>query len=215
MESAHELTRLLGASASPETVDRMGDYLALLRKWNARINLTGSTEWDVIGAMLREAVWASTLYPETAAFHLDAGSGAGFPALPIKILVPRVRLDLVESRERKCQFLETAVHTLGLNHVRVHNARLSEFLSTCGAESKWDCVSWKALKLGAEDLRQLHAHARPHTQVWMFHGRKPALKDGVRMEPLFEMAHSGKVPGRNDWNLSIYRTSVSRETTPL
>ncbi|MBP1623382.1 MAG: rsmG [Acidobacteria bacterium] len=205
MEFSQELKQLLGALANPQIVRQMGDYLALLQKWNTRINLTASAEWDVIRPMFREALWAATFYPEDAVFHLDIGSGAGFPALPIKILVPRIALDLVESRERKCQFLETAVHTLGLEGVRVHNARFSGFLSVCGEEKKWDCVSWKALKLGAEDLRQLHKHAHPNTQVWMLHGREPALQDGVRMEPLFEMERMEKTPGRRDWNLSVYR----------
>jgi len=208
MDSAEELKRLLAELGIPPGSDaalRLMAYLALLKKWNSRTNLTSSTEWRVVGPMFREGIWASTFYPPDSIAHLDIGSGAGFPAMLLKVMVPRIRLDLVESREKKSQYLETAAHTLGLDGVSVHAMTLSDYLRACETDRRWDCISWKALKLRASDLRQLHAHGHGKTELWMFHGRQPALEDGDSMEPVFRIMRNNKVPGMREWRLSIYR----------
>jgi 16S rRNA (guanine527-N7)-methyltransferase len=207
MDSADALKMLLRESAIPlesEAAQRLTAYLALLEKWNARINLTSSTEWEIVGPMLREGIWASQRYPQEAASHLDIGSGAGFPALLLKILHPDVGMELVESRAKKSQFLESAVHSLGLQEVQVHNSRLSDWLSRCGEEAFWDCISWKALKLSAGDLLQLHRRARAHTQFWMFHGRESSWEETAEIRRKFSLLRKEKIPGRRESNLSIY-----------
>jgi 16S rRNA (guanine(527)-N(7))-methyltransferase RsmG len=208
MDSVDALKRLLQESAIPlksEEAQRLTAYFALLNKWNARINLTSSTEWEIVGPMFREGIWASKRYPQGAVSHLDIGSGAGFPALLLKILHPHIRLELVESREKKSQFLETVVHGLGLQAVRVHNARLLDWLRECGDDVFWDCISWKALKLSADDLLRLYRHARAHTQFWMFHGLESSWAETEEIRGKFSLLRKEKIPGRRESNLSIYK----------
>lgn len=208
METGEALKRLLELSQIPlasEAARQLQEYLALLEKWNARINLTSSTEWRVVGPMFQEAIWAAKLYPAGVLCHLDIGSGAGFPALLLKILNPDMELEMIESREKKSHFLETAAHQLGLHGVGVHRARLSDFLRNCDGAKHWDCVSWKALKLSAEDLMQLHARGRQNTQFWMFHGRQPAWEETRGVRQRFSLIREEKVPGMKEWYLSIYR----------
>jgi 16S rRNA G527 N7-methylase RsmG len=188
-----------------EIAHQLAVFLALLNKWNSRINLTSSTEWHLIGPMFREAIWASRLYPAGAISHMDIGSGAGFPALLLKAMIPRIDLELVENRGKKSQFLETAAHAMGLGAVRVHHLSLSDYLQKCGPEKKWDCISWKALKLKTEDLFRLHAHTHRDTQLWMFHGREAALEDSQSIENRFCMVRNEKTPGMRKWELSIYQ----------
>lgn len=58
---------------------------------------------------------------------LDVGSGPGLPALPLAIALPEpVRFSLVESRGRRCSFMHTAIHKLGLAHCQVINKRLED-----------------------------------------------------------------------------------------
>ena len=130
METVEALTRLLKASEilpESEAGRQLAGYLALLHKWNARVNLTSSTDWRVIGPLFREGIWAGKLCPDSVFSHLDIGSGAGFPALLLKILNPRMALEMIESREKKSHFLETVAHQLGLVGVKVHNVRLSDY----------------------------------------------------------------------------------------
>jgi 16S rRNA (guanine(527)-N(7))-methyltransferase RsmG len=208
VETAEALKRLLKASQIPpesEAGRQLTCYLALLEKWNARINLTSSTDWRVIGPMFQEGIWAGKLYPDAVFSHLDIGSGAGFPALLLKILNPHVELEMIESREKKSHFLETVAHQLGLVGVKVHSVRLSDYLRDCGSARNWDCISWKAIKLSAEDILQLHAHGRQGTQFWMFHGQEPAWEATRNVQQRFALARKEKVPGMKEWHLSIYR----------
>jgi 16S rRNA (guanine(527)-N(7))-methyltransferase RsmG len=207
MDSADALRMLLQQAQLPlesEAAKRMTVYLALLQKWNRRMNLTSSTEWDVIGPLFEEGIWASNCYPHGAVSHLDIGSGAGFPALLLKILHPHLDLELVESRMKKSQFLEMAAHHLGLQGVRVNNARLSDCLRNHAADVYWDCISWKAVKLKAEDVLQLHRCAREQTQFWMFHGVDSAWEENEEIRRKFSLLRKEKMPGRRQWNLSIY-----------
>lgn len=208
MKSPEALKLLLMESGIPlasETGLQLRTYLALLEKWNVRVNLTSSTEWRVIGPMFREGIWASKFYSPSAVAHLDIGSGAGFPALLLKMLNPQIELELVESREKKGQFLETAAHALGLSGIQVHHARLCDYLRRCEEREGWDCISWKALRLSTEDLLQLHARGRGRTEFWMFHGLEPAVEAAEELEKNFDLVRTERVPCRRDSNLSIYR----------
>ncbi len=193
-----------GLGANPDISARLQAYLVLLVKWNSRINLTSSTKWDVLGPLFQEGIWASKFYPKNAANHLDIGSGAGFPAILLKILNPDIRLDLVESRAKKAVFLETAASALELNGVRVHAMRLQTFLRESDRSKTWNCVSWKAVKLSSNDIRMLLAHAEAGTQFWMHHGREPAVEEPLIMEQSFRLFREERFSGRKLWGLSIY-----------
>jgi len=207
METSEGLKRQLnefGIAPDSESARQLQLYLALLEKWNARINLTAGTEWPAIEALFREGIYVSKIYPPSAVFHLDIGSGAGFPAVILRILLPRLQLEMVESRGKKSAFLDTAVHAVGINGTKVHAKRLDAFLQNCANNKVWDCISWKGLKLRSSDLLQLRKQAHPETQFWMFHGKEPAIEDPAIIEAGFTLLRSEKLPGKKEWALSIY-----------
>jgi len=194
-----------GIPAGSEAGRQLSAYVVLLEKWNARINLTSSTDWRILGPMFQEGIRASAFYPADAVDHMDIGSGGGFPALVLKVLVPHIELDLVEPRERKVHFLATAADALGLDGVQVHAMPLAGYLKRYGEGRRWDCISWKALKLSAGDLRQLHTHTHSRTELWMFHGRELALENPESIRRGFQMVRRHRMPGTREWSLSIYR----------
>lgn len=207
MTNAESLRMLLERSGVPsgsETTERFLGYLALLEKWNPRINLTSSTDWKSLAPLFQEAVRAAGFYPEEAVSHLDIGSGGGFPAILLKILLPRVHLDMVESRGKKCVFLEAVAHSLHLDRVAVHNLRLLDLLNRTEPSSVWDCISWKAVKLTEEDLSALRPHVRKGTQLWMFHGKEPALADTTTAKCGLVLLRREEFPDRRESFLSIY-----------
>ena len=120
-------------------------YLELLQKWNRRINLTGSSGWSHLAPLFEEGLWATQFYPSGATAHLDIGSGAGFPAVLIGILVPGLQIDLIESRVRKTAFLETVAAQLRVARMRAYPERLDAHLRRTG--KTWDCITWKGIKL--------------------------------------------------------------------
>jgi 16S rRNA (guanine527-N7)-methyltransferase len=60
----------------------------------------------------------------------DAGSGAGFPGIPLSLVLPQTRFTLLESTQKKARFLESVVRQLGLSHVEVRAERAEEWLNT-------------------------------------------------------------------------------------
>jgi 16S rRNA (guanine(527)-N(7))-methyltransferase RsmG len=204
LEGLQSLIREFGISADSQSAHQLLEYLALLEKWNERINLTATTEWQSAEALFREGIWASKIYPAEAASHLDIGTGAGFPAIILKILNPNMRLEMVESRAKKGVFLETVIYSLGLDEAFVHTMRLDTFLQSREHKMFWDCISWKGIKLNSSDLLSLKKHAHSGTQFWMFHGKEQATENGGIIERHFKLLRSEKFPFMNEWNLSIY-----------
>lgn len=211
MNSPEGLKQLLQEAQIPadsREARKLAEYLTLLRKWNPHINLTASTEWPVLRPLFMEALWASRFHKKTGS-HLDIGSGAGFPALLLKILAPQMTIDLVESRSKKCAFLESAADLLQLDGTRVHCTRLAEFLDK--ETRTWDCISWKALKLQTRDLLRLRRHAHEQTKFWMFHGAEPAVQEPKVLNEKFRRAHREDFPERDNWHLSVFHVKHDPE----
>jgi hypothetical protein len=190
--SGEELKMLLQESGIFVASDRgkqFLSYLALLEKWNSRINLTASTRWADLKPLFQEGIWAAQFYPQEARAHLDLGTGAGFPAIPLTIMAPHIKLDMVESREKKCAFLETIIHSLGLNGAKAHCTRITELLDS--------------------DEQRLYLHSHEQTELWMFHGKDPAVEDNEDFDRLFSLSHKHRFSERQDWFLSIYHKICS------
>jgi 16S rRNA (guanine(527)-N(7))-methyltransferase RsmG len=206
VQPVEELKLLLGEFGifpESESAQKFQAFLALLQKWNARINLTASTEWNYLKPLFWEGIWAAGFYPNWPERHLDIGSGAGFPGVPLAILAPHARLEMVESRAKRAFFLENAVTELGLGGTRVHRTRLQELLND--DPGIWDCFSWKGLKLNVCDLKQLSIRADSRSLFWMFHGKDLAVQNPGDVERLLKMVSSEQFPGRKEWKLSIFK----------
>lgn len=123
-------------------------YRETLLLWNSRMNLV-SLQSD-LDLPVRHFADSLTLLPRLPAGPgslLDIGSGAGFPALPVRILRPDLRVTLLEASRKKCSFLKELIRRLGLQDVTVLNARLEELLKQ-PARPSFDIITSRAtLKL--------------------------------------------------------------------
>ncbi len=73
----------------------------------------------------------------------DIGSGAGFPGIPLKILLPQVKLTIIESSTKKTTFLKTLIKMLDLEDVMVINKRAENYAVT--NQNKFDLVIARAV----------------------------------------------------------------------
>ena len=129
---------------SRETCQRLEAYIALLARWNARINLvapaTIKTAWT---RHVADSAQLFDLAPESASSWLDLGSGAGLPGLPVAALAaekaPDLHVTLVESDTRKAAFLATAAREMDLE-VTVEPHRIEAL-----TPRPYDVVSARAL----------------------------------------------------------------------
>jgi 16S rRNA (guanine527-N7)-methyltransferase len=145
---------------SRETMARLERHLALLEKWNPRINLVSkATLPDAWSRHFADSAQLWRYRPPDARLWLDLGSGAGFPGLVIAALAADAAHDLhvrlVESDQRKAAFLREAARAAALA-VSVVDERI-ERLPPQGA----DVVSARALAPLSDLLPMLEKHRRP------------------------------------------------------
>jgi 16S rRNA (guanine527-N7)-methyltransferase len=107
-------------------------YGALLLAWNARINLTAArTLTGLVSEHFPDAFALAGALGE-AEQAVDVGSGGGLPALPLALLRPGLRLQLLEPIAKKAAFLRTAVRELDLGERVAVDTRRAEALAEAG-----------------------------------------------------------------------------------
>ncbi len=109
----------------PDTaIERTALYLDRLLHYQHQTNLTGfSSPEDII----RNLFIDSLQILRTRKIHgplLDVGTGAGFPAIPIKIVCPEMEMILVEPRTKRYAFLRLIERELGLEHLQIYKAKI-------------------------------------------------------------------------------------------
>lgn len=119
---------------------QLSDYLDLLIKWNARMNLTAIRDpEEIVRRHFGESLFAARHLPACETL-LDLGSGAGFPGLPIQLARPGLAVVLAESQNKKATFLRETVRLLGLP-TEVWSARAE----TLPAGRRFDVVTLRAV----------------------------------------------------------------------
>ena len=119
-------------------------YFSLLTEYNSRFNITAITDERevIVKHFIDSALGVELLKGETLA---DVGSGGGFPAIPLKILKPDLKITLIEATEKKCEFLKTVADTLDLKEVTVLCGRAEEFAKKSEYREKFDICTARAV----------------------------------------------------------------------
>lgn len=157
-------------------------YAALLREWNARVNLTAITEPGEIATkhFLDSLTAIAARRWQAGERTVDVGSGAGFPGVPLAIALPRLLVTLVESVAKKVRFLETLIAELGLANVHVVNARAEELARDPAHRERHDVAVLRALPDLAANLELLLPFLRPGGDAIVFKGRVDDELDRAR-----------------------------------
>ena len=140
-----ELLARLGIAARPEQLCACLALLDHLEHWSGAFNLTAIH--DRREALEKHIADSLTVLPwlDGVQTLLDAGSGAGFPALPIAIFRPDLRILSVDASQRKVYFQKEMRRTLGLKHVEPIAARLEDLSSRHPELLPVDAVVTRAL----------------------------------------------------------------------
>lgn len=120
------MSDLEALNVSRETLDKLNRFSELVRRWNPKINLVSKTSLEDLWE--RHIIDSAQIFSlvETEGHWLDLGSGGGFPGIVVAILnqeKERFKVTLVESDQRKCAFLRTAIRELELS-ATVENERI-------------------------------------------------------------------------------------------
>lgn len=139
-----------GIEISESDVADCARFVALLARWNQKINLTsfqlsGPLEDRAIDRLVIEPLVATTLGIPGPGKWWDIGSGGGSPAIPMRIVWRSGLLNMVESRQRKSAFLREAVRELGLEGTDV----VCERLESLSIGARANLVTVRAVRIDA------------------------------------------------------------------
>ena len=122
-------------------------HYRMMLAWNRRTNLTRITEPDEAARLHYADSLAGGRFVGAAQTLLDIGSGAGFPAIPLAVLRPDLRVTALEANQKKSLFLAEARDALGLANFDIKTARVESF-----DLSAFDLLTSRALDRAEEIL---------------------------------------------------------------
>ena len=105
-------------------------YFELVVEWNEKMNLTGITEEnEVYLKHFYDSLLGFLMFEDINNCHslCDIGSGAGFPAIPVKIVYPHLKMDLVDSLGKRVNFLNHVIEETKLENIKAYHSRAEEY----------------------------------------------------------------------------------------
>ena len=160
---------------SAEQMDKIREYTRLLLRWNQSLSLTSIIDpIEITGRHFGESMYICKILPVENCRLVDIGTGAGFPGLALKISCPGLKLDLVESNNKKCAFLAEVVRALGLSEVDIHAKRyedirprdISADIVTCRAVGDFKGIlRWSSAGLARRGKLVLWVGAEDSTKI--------------------------------------------------
>ena len=170
-------TQKLNVDLSSEQVNSIFLFLAELAKWNRQINLTAIRNGrDVIVKHVLDSLSYLMGFDAVSGLRLlDMGSGAGFPAIPIKIAHPEIAVTLVESVKKKASFLRHVIRTVNLKGIEVLDKRTEQLPPTCHAA--YDVVTARAFANMSLALTRGAPFLKPGGQAVLSRGPEEIIGD--------------------------------------
>lgn len=135
---------LLGVSLTDRQTEQFLTYYDMLVEWNSFMNLTAITEYqEVMKKHFVDSVSLIKAYDVTKSVSvIDVGTGAGFPGLALKIAFPNLELTLLDSLNKRIQFLNAVIEKLALTEVKTIHGRAEDYAKPGKLREKYDlCVS--------------------------------------------------------------------------
>ena len=213
-EFINELKKI-NINISVDTQNKLDKYYQLLVEENQKYNLTTITEEkDVYLKHFYDSLTIVKIIELNNQYMLDIGTGAGFPGLVLKIVFPNLKIDLLDSTNKKCLFLQKVIETLELKNIKVLNYRAEEYAKE--NREKYDIVTSRAVA----PLKHLLEYSIPLLKI---NGQFISLKANIEEEikninnyynKLFlsdEKIISFKLPNENS-NRTLFKITKSKKT---
>lgn len=119
----------LGINLTNEQINNLNRYYELLVEYNKVMNLTGITKKEEV--YLKHFYDSLTIVKEVNLNEekslCDIGTGAGFPGLVLKIVFPNLKVTLLDSLNKRIEFLKTVINELNLKDIEAIHTRVEEY----------------------------------------------------------------------------------------
>ena len=134
IELLNDDSLVFSSGVLPETAaNQLMRYLTEWKRWNAKINLTANTdERSVVNKHIHESLQYTRAISSLGNLA-DIGSGAGFPGIPVKVLLPDLDIVLIESQRKRVSFLKTVIRSMGLEKIKCVHGGVEDFPDFLGS----------------------------------------------------------------------------------
>lgn len=128
-----------------EQIKKFMNYMNLLLEWNEKINLTAITQPEEV--KLKHFVDSLTVlkYINDDDKVIDIGTGAGFPGIPLKIMNENTKITLLDSLNKRINFLNIVIETLNLRNIQAIHGRAEEIARNKLYREKYDVAVSRAV----------------------------------------------------------------------
>ena len=176
-----EASKEVGLELTETQYNQFIEYMKLLQEWNEKINLTAITEDEEI--IKKHFIDCIKAFKSNAVMNaktiIDVGTGAGFPGLPIAIMNPNVKVTLLDSLNKRINFLNTVINKLELKNVTTIHSRAEDGARQKDFRENFDVATSRAVA----NMAVLSEFCIPYVKV---NGHFVALKGPAIDEELKE-----------------------------
>lgn len=144
-QNMKQYAKKIGIVLEEEQIEQFYQYEKLLLIWNEKINLTAITKPEEI--ILKHFIDSMTIAKYIGANKtlVDVGTGAGFPGIPLKIIRKGIQITLLDSLNKRVQFLNEIIKQLELKEVETIHGRVEEFGKNKKYREKFDYATSRAV----------------------------------------------------------------------
>ena len=126
-------------------IEQFYQYMELLLEWNQKINLTAITNPEEI--ILKHFIDSLTIakHIEMGAKLIDVGTGAGFPGIPLKIVREDIKITLLDSLNKRINFLKEVIEKLELTNIQTIHSRAEDLAKNKNYRERFDYATSRAV----------------------------------------------------------------------
>lgn len=144
-----------------EMINNFNQFFQLLIEGNKICNLTAITEEDeVIEKHFFDSIYPNFAFKENAKV-IDIGAGAGFPSIPLKIVRPDLNFTLLDSLNKRINFLNGVINELNLKNIQTIHGRAEDFARKAEFREQFDIATARAVA----NLKVLAEYCLPFVKV--------------------------------------------------
>ncbi len=151
----------ININLTEKQIENFYNYMELLLEWNEKINLTAITDKkEIIQKHFIDSITINKYITKNDKI-LDIGTGAGFPGIPLKIINQDSKIILLDSLNKRINFLNEVIEKLEIKNVYAIHGRAEDFVKQTGERESFDIVTSRAVA----GLNVLLEYMLPFTKI--------------------------------------------------
>lgn len=188
-----EACKSMGLSFDEEKYNKFIKYKDLIKEWNQKINLTAITDdEEMIKKHFIDSIKVFNCdYVKNAKSIIDIGTGGGFPGIPMKIVKEDSKMVLLDSLNKRINFLNEVINELNLPNIKTIHGRAEDFAQTVEYRQRFDLAVSRAVA----NLTVLLEFCLPYVKVggYFVALKGPAIEEEIKAAEVALKVLGGKI----------------------